>query len=60
MTRTKVLLIALGMIALGAEQLAHFYGTAGRAGGIGTASGMIALMTGAAMGIYGIALGRRK
>lgn len=60
MTRTKVLLIALGIVALGAAQLAHFYGTQGRSAGIGTASGMIALLTGLSIGIYGISMRRRQ
>jgi hypothetical protein len=58
MTRTKVLLIALGIIALGAFQLAHFYGSRHRAAGVGTASGMMALLTGVGVGIYGLSIRR--
>jgi hypothetical protein len=60
MTRTKVLLIAVAIIALGAAQLAHFYGTQGRASGVGTASGMIALLTGIAIAIYALSIRRER
>lgn len=60
MTRTKVLLVAIGIVALGAVQLARFYGDTGRAGGIGTASAMIALLSGLAIGVYGITMRSRS
>jgi hypothetical protein len=58
MTRTKVLLVALGIIALGALQLAHSYGSTDRSAGVRTASGMIALMSGVAVAIYAMTLRR--
>jgi hypothetical protein len=58
MTRTKVLLVALGIIVLGAAQFLHFYRSAHRASGIGTASGVVALLTGAGIGAYGLSLRR--
>ena len=60
MTRTKVLLIAIGIIVLGSAQLSRFYGAPGRSAGVGTASGMIAIMSGVAIGIYGMTLRRRS
>ena len=60
MNRTKVLLIALAITALGALQLSHFYKSPQRAAGIGTASAMIAMLTGVAIGIYGLTLRRNR
>ena len=58
MTRTKVLLIAAAIIALGVLQLVNFRQSHGRSRGIGTASGMIALLSGVGIGIYGLTLRR--
>lgn len=59
MTRTKVLLVALGIIALGALQLANFSSGHARSRGIGTASGLIALLSGVGVGIYGLTMRRQ-
>lgn len=58
MKRTKVLLVAVAIIALGVLQVANFHGRTDRSRGIGTASGMIALMSGIAIGIYGLTIRR--
>jgi hypothetical protein len=56
MTRTKVLTIAAAIILLGALQLANFRNSTGRARGVGTASGMVALLSGIGVGIYGLTI----
>jgi hypothetical protein len=54
--RTKILLIALAIIALGGVQVAQWRtGERSRASSIGTASGMFAIFSGVAIGIYGMA-----
>lgn len=56
MTRKKVLIIALLIILLGGLQVYRWRGSNARAAGIGTASGMFALLSGVAVGLYGLAL----
>jgi hypothetical protein len=60
MTRNKVLLIALGMVLLGLLEVVNARGRHDRAAGIGTASGMIAVMSGVGIGLYGLTLKERK
>jgi hypothetical protein len=60
MTRGKVLLIALGMIVLGLFQVLNARQRHDRAAGMATASGMIALLSGVGMGIYGLQLRNRE
>ncbi len=58
MTRKKVLLIALAITVLGGFQVLHWTGEKSRAARVGKASGMIALFSGVAMGLYGLRLKR--
>jgi hypothetical protein len=60
MTRGRVLLIALGLIALGLFQTLNARQRHDRAAGMATASGMIALMSGVGIGIYGLQLKNRE
>jgi hypothetical protein len=60
MTRGKVLLIALGMIVLGLFQVLNARQRHDRAAGMATASGMIALLSGVGIGIYGLQLRNRE
>ncbi|MDB5036449.1 MAG: hypothetical protein JWQ98_3690 [Chlorobi bacterium] len=56
MTRKKVLLIAVAIILLGGFQLLRWYGSHERTAAIGTASGMLALLSGVAVGLYGLGI----
>jgi|GEM_PF-2867945 len=60
MTRAKVLIIAFCIMLLGGVQLVRWYGSTERAAGVGTASGMIAIMSGIVMTLYGLTLTRKK
>jgi hypothetical protein len=58
MTRSKVLIIALAILLLGGIQVSRWLGSSERAAKIGMASGMMAVLSGIAIGLYG--LGMRK
>lgn len=60
MTRAKVLIIALCILLLGGAQLYRWYGSGERAAGAGTASGMIAILSGVGLALYGLSLKRRE
>lgn len=60
MTKRKVLLIGLAIIILGIFQVTHWYDQQGRAAGMGKASGMIALLSGVGISLYGLSLRERK
>jgi hypothetical protein len=56
MTRKKVLIIGLAIILLGGVQVYRWHGSRDRASSMGTASGMMALLSGVAIGLYGLGL----
>ncbi|MEO5928499.1 MAG: hypothetical protein ABIR47_01085 [Candidatus Kapaibacterium sp.] len=60
MTRKKVLLIALAIILLGGLQLLRWYGSHERTAAVGTASGMLALLSGIAVGLYGLSIRSKR
>jgi hypothetical protein len=61
MTKRKVILLALAIMLLGLWQvLAARAGSPDRTTGMRTASGMIALMSGIGIGIYGLGLKDRQ
>lgn len=60
MTKRKVLLIGLAIIILGIFQVAHWYNQGGRAAGMGKASGMVALLSGVGIALYGLSLKEKK
>lgn len=60
MTKGKVLIIAICIILLGGAQLYRWYGSNERPAGAGTASGMIAILSGVGLGLYGLSLKPRE
>lgn len=60
MTRAKVLIIALCIVLLGGVQLYRWYGSDEGAAGAGTASGMIAILSGVGLVLYGLTLKRKE
>ena len=60
MTRTKVLIIALIIILLGGTQVYRWRGSNAPASSMGTASGMMALLSGVAVGLYGLGLKNKR
>jgi hypothetical protein len=60
MTKKKVLIIAFVIILLGSLQVYRWRGTKDPASGMGTASGMMALLSGVAIGLYGLGLKNKR
>ena len=60
MTRKKVLIIALAIILLGGLQMYRFHESSEQASGIGMASGMLALLSGIVIGLYGLGLKNKR
>lgn len=60
MSKKKVLLIALAIILLGGFQVVRMKGTDGRSSRIAVASGMFILMSGIAVGIYGLGMKEKR
>jgi len=60
MTRKKVLIIGLVIILLGGFQMYRFRESRERTSGMGMASGMLALLSGIVIGLYGLGLKNKR